>query len=140
MVNTLSHNHEPLSERDTESLVDERPEARVSFTRRANLRLEYVANNMDLELMAHIQIETLLPVFHRRPLLHKLLLRFGYSTTLVARFRDPGIDVQYIEVDGRFLVLDVWSVGSTRGRPATCVIPLVELPWTHIPLYRTHDN
>lgn len=139
MVTTRSRNHEPLSKLNTES-SDEQPETRVSFTHRANAQLEYIVNNMDIELMAHIQIETLLPIFHRRPLLHRLLLRFGYSTILVARFKDPGIDVQYIEADGRFLILDAWCAGSVRCNPATCVVPQVELPWTNIPLFRTHDN
>lgn len=128
--------HDPLSP----DPFHEPEESRVSFTHHAEARLEYVTNNMDIEQMTRIRIEVLLPIFHRRPLLHRMLSVLRFNGILVARFTDPGIDVQYLETDGRFLILNVWCAGAVRGGLASCVVPPVELPWKYIPLYREHEN
>lgn len=108
----------------------------VSFTQDASQRLIYVSANMDLDLMARVEIELFLPAFHRRPLLARMLLWLGWNCILTARFDNLEMDVQYIEFDGYFVVLNVWI--SNPRRPAACRVPCVPIPWDRIPLYKEH--
>lgn len=109
---------------------------RVSFTHDASQRIEYVSANMDLDVMAHAEIELLLPAFHRRPLLHRMLHWLGWNCILTARFDNLEMDVQYVEFDGYFVVLNVWLTNPRR--PAACRVPCVPIPWRLIPLYSEH--
>lgn len=109
---------------------------RVSLTHDACKRLDYVVNNMDLECMATAEIELMLPIFHRRPPLQRMLLAFRCNCVLTARFDHLGMDVEYVEREGYFQILNVWC-SRPKGR-FSCRIPNVPIPWHTIPPCQPH--
>lgn len=109
---------------------------RVQLTEDARRRLDYVMNNMDLECMASVELELLLPIFHRRPLFQRMLLAFGWNCVLIATFDNLELDVEYVESQGYFRILNVWAT-KPKSR-STCRVPAVPIPWQMIPLYKPH--
>jgi hypothetical protein len=114
--------------------LDERRRDVVSFSHHATGRLEYLMGNLDLEEMASSQIQTMLPVCHREPLLRRLLRRCGVNCTFVARFLDLSLDAEYVYLNQRFVVLELRMVETPRRRHVTCVVPKFETPWGATPL------
>lgn len=108
----------------------------MSLTHDACKRLDYVVNNMDLECMATAEIELMLPIFHRRPPLQRMLLAFRCNCVLTARFDHLGMDVEYVEREGYFQILNVWC-SRPKGR-FSCRIPNVPIPWHTIPPCQPH--
>lgn len=112
----------------------------VSFTDHAASQFAHLVRNDDLEIIDKLHISTMLPICHRMPFYGRFLDRLGITCTLVARFLDLDLDVEYVHVDNRFVVLRVSDPNNRKGGRVSCRVPKVGIQWSALAgdIYRVH--